>query len=58
MFLSILSENPASAISLALCFAVFYFAGSVMFPDETSKKSNFYDQHRDGPVPTKDERPF
>jgi hypothetical protein len=58
MLISILLENPASALSIALCFAVFYCVGSVLFPDKTTKKSKFYDQHRDGPVPTKEERPL
>ena len=58
MFLSILSENPASAISIGLCFAVFYFACSVMFRNNNDQRSDFYDYHRDGPVPTKDERPL
>ena len=58
MLLSILSENPASALSFAFCFVVLYCVCDALFPDKTSKKSNFYDQHRDGPVPTKDQRPI
>lgn len=58
MLLSILSENPASAISIALCFVVLYCFGDALIPDKTSKKSNFYDQYRDGPIPTKDQRPL
>lgn len=59
MLLSIFSENPSSIFSFLFCFAALYFGASVIFLNNSDeRKSNFYDQHRDGPVPTKEKRPL